>query len=63
MYSKAQVLKMFRSDVLPSIKNQYEQDGRVDHPARAEAWNNFTDALREDRLISNHAYETWTNPF
>ena len=63
LLSKKNVLSMFRREVLPHIRSQYEQDRRLDRPARREAWNNFTDALRRDRLISAHAYDTWTCPW
>ncbi len=63
MLTKEQALKEFKEHVLPGIRSKYEQDGRVDHTARREDWNNFTDYLREDKRISNWAYENWTNPF
>lgn len=31
--------------------------------ARREAWNNFTDSLRSDGLITLKQYETWVNPY
>lgn len=61
--TKEQVMQLFRADVLPGIKRQYEKDGVPDKPARAEAWNNFTDMLREEGYISAKAYDTWTCPF
>ena len=36
---------------------------RGDVVMRREAWNNFTDSLCKDRQITEHQYETWTNPF
>lgn len=61
--TKKQVLRDFRENVLPSIRATYEQDGRVDGPARREAWNNYTDALCTDRQITRHQCDNWTNPF
>ncbi len=63
MYNKRQVLELFKSEVLPFIRNQYETDRRIDYPARREAWNNFTDSLHKDRLISNFAYNNWACPW
>ena len=34
-----------------------------DKPALREAWNNFTDSLCRDDLITERQYETWANPF
>lgn len=61
--TKRQALDMFRSEVLPSIRSEYEQDRRVDAVARREAWNNFTDMLCKDRQITLKQYESWDNPF
>lgn len=39
--------------------------GRVylDTVMRAEAWNNFTDALCKEGRITMKQYETWTHPW
>ena len=63
MLKKKEALRLFRSEVLPIIRDQYEQDRRIDYPARREAWNNFTDSLHRDRQISDWAADNWTNPF
>ncbi len=63
MLNRAQVIKQFKEDILPVIKSEYEQDGRIDYPARREAWNNYTDALRTDEEITEHAYNTWACPW
>ncbi len=47
MLNKKQVVRMFRDEILPSIRERYEQDRRIDYPARREAWNNYTDALHK----------------
>ena len=36
---------------------------RGDYIWRREAWNNYTDALCKDGLITVKQYETWANPF
>ena len=61
--TKREALALFRAEVLPAVRAQYEQDGRVDRVARAEAWNNWTDALCKDRVITTRQYETWDNPY
>jgi hypothetical protein len=61
--TKLQAMKIFKEEILPSIIKRYESDGIKDKPARAEAWNNFTDSLCEDGQITNKQYNNWTNPF
>jgi len=52
----------FEAEILPFIQEQYEQDGEPDWPARREAWNNWTDSLCKDALISDWQYDNWTHP-
>ena len=54
IFTKKQALKEFREFYLIP-KN--------DIPAKREAWNNFTDSLCKDRIISSRQYSNWTNPF
>lgn len=61
--TKKQVEAIFREDILPEIRKRYEKDGRIDHPARREEWNNYTDSLCKDGKITLHQYETWSNPY
>lgn len=60
--TKREAVAEFRADVLPFVKARYEQDGKPDHIARSEAWNDWTDMLCKDRRITSHQYETWTHP-
>jgi hypothetical protein len=57
--TKKEAVAEFREQVLPEVIAKY---GRDDKPARAEAWNNFTDDLREAGQISTRQYETWGHP-
>jgi hypothetical protein len=34
-----------------------------DKLALRESWNNFTDSLCKDGMITEHQYNTWTHPF
>ena len=52
----------FREEILPLVKEQYEQDGAADYPARSEAFNDWTDSLCTDGEISTDAYETIGHP-
>jgi len=60
--TKREALIEFKLYILPLVRQTYEKDGRVDRPARAEAWNNWTDALCKDRRITMKQYETWVGP-
>jgi hypothetical protein len=62
MITKREAERQYRDHVLPEVKKQYETSGRIDKPARAEAWNNFTDSLCKDRQITMKQYETWGHP-
>ncbi len=61
--TKKQALRIFREHDLPTIRKLYEQNGRVDLPARREGWNNFVDHLQKDGQITSKQAETWDNPF
>ena len=54
--TKKQALKEFREFYLTAIPKN-------DIIAKREAWNNFTDALCKERVISSRQYNNWTNPF
>ena len=60
--NRDQAIIQFASEILPIVKSTYEQDGIPDWPARSEAWNNWTDGLCKDNLISDWQYENWTQP-
>ena len=58
----ADACDQFEAEILPFIQEQYEQDGEPDWPARREAWNNWTDMLCKDALISDWQYDNWSHP-
>ena len=58
----ADACQQFEFEILPMVKETYEQDGIPDIPARSEAWNNWTDMLCKDGLISDWQYHNWTHP-
>lgn len=60
--TKQEAVEMFKEEVLPYVKQMYEQDGERDVIARSEEWNNFTDWLCKEGYITSHQYETWTHP-
>ena len=52
----------FETFVLPLIQDRYEQDGEPDYIARSEAWNDWTDSLCKDQVISDWQYANWSQP-
>ena len=60
--TKREAEARFREEIMPGIRDAYEQDGIPDYPGRSEAWNDWTDALCKDREITSHQYDTWTHP-
>jgi len=57
--TKAQVVRMWREDVKPGIVARY---GSKDRAALAESWNEYTDMLCKEGLITQSQYETWSAP-
>ena len=53
--TRREALIEFKRYILPFVRTN-------DKPARAEAWNNFTDALCKSGRISIQQYETWGHP-
>lgn len=58
--SKKDALREFKQFVLPEVVAKY---GHYDKPAINEAWNDYTDGLQKDGLITATQYNNWTNPF
>ena len=57
-----QACETFRFWILPTDREQYEQDGIPDGPARRETWNNWTDSLCKNEHISAWQYANWSHP-
>ena len=56
-----QAVEQFNEFVLPLVQEEFEQDGIKDIPARREAWNNWTDSLCKEKIISDWQYENWSH--
>ena len=56
-----QAVEQFNEHILPQVQEEFEQDGIKDIPARSEAWNNWTDSLCKDEVISDWQYENWSH--
>jgi len=53
---ESSVVKYFENNVLPFVKETYEQDGIIDGPARREEFNNMTDWMCKEGIISEEMY-------
>lgn len=49
--------RIFNEEIRPYVIARY---GPRDRPALDEAWNDWTDSLHKDRVISARAYDRWT---
>lgn len=58
--TKKEALTDFKRDIYPLIIKSY---GVKDKVALAEAWNNYTDSLCKEGLITQKQYNNWENPF
>ena len=59
--TKAEALKLFRFIYkIKAIENGYR---RGDEVAKRTEWNDYTDALCKDGLITSKQYKTWDQPF
>ena len=48
--------ELWKENVLPSVREEFEKDGVPDRPARRESFNNYTDALCKDEKISEEMF-------
>ena len=59
---RSQAIEDFKANILPWTIHRYESDGIPDWIARCECWNDWTDILCKDSLISDWQYENWSQP-
>ena len=57
-----QAVADFTDNIMRYVREQYEQDGIPDWPARSEAWCNWTDSLCKVGQISDWQYMNWSHP-
>jgi hypothetical protein len=60
MMNKQEAVRDFKKYILPAVVARY---GRNDKPAIHEAWNDYTDSLQKDGLITASQYHNWVGPF
>lgn len=62
--NKRQVDASFKEHVLPEVDRVcIERSGTTDRIARWEAYNNYTDMLCKDGMITIWQYENWGTPY
>ena len=63
--TKREAVAEFTQICPPSTFARTDHNGRVyvDKPMKAEAWNNYTDALCKEGRITMKQYETWLHPW
>jgi len=56
---------MTKAQALKDFKEQIKNDSRMkdDRIMKAEAWNDYTDMLCKDGIITQKQYDNWVNPF
>ena len=57
--------KMTKTEAVKMFRELYKRWGgrRADSIAKREEWNNWTDSLCKDGLITLKQYENWGQPF
>jgi hypothetical protein len=58
--TKKTALSIFKEEIALSANAASFKGDKV---ALCEAWNNFTDMLCKDNLITDAQYNNWANPF
>ena len=58
-----EAVDFFENETMPAIRAiEDSQSGGADYPLRCETWNNWTDSLCKNGIISDWQYENWTHP-
>lgn len=58
--------KMTKAEVIAECREtfrEFPETFRGDDIAKQQYWNDYTDSLCKSGMISNHQYNTWSNPF
>ena len=61
--TKKTALAIFKEELTEATQNGTWTFSKSDVTAKREAWNNYTDGLCKDGMITEHQYDTWANPF
>ena len=57
--------KMTKAEAVKMFRELYKRWGgrRADPIAKRTEWNDWTDSLCKDNLITDKQYDSWSNPF
>lgn len=60
-----EVQKMTKAEAVKMFRELYKRWGgrRADPIAKRTEWNDWTDSLCKDNLITDKQYDSWSNPF
>lgn len=61
--TKREAVSIFKEQLRERVASGHWTYRAGDVPAHRKAWNNFTDSLCKDGIITEKQYETWTNPY
>jgi len=61
--TKKTALSIFKEELKRRIESGNWIYYNTDVAAKREAWNNYTDSLYKDGMITERQYDTWSNPF
>ena len=59
-------MKLTKAEVIKHCREAFRESPEIfrgDSVARREYFNDYTDMLCKDKMITNHQYNTWSNPF
>ena len=59
---KYEVEKMFRENIMPGVRQDHEQDGKLNNPARRKAWKDLVDWLAYYDDIRRKDAKDWVYP-
>ena len=62
LITKAEVIRRFKEEVMPYIREQEAKRGRVDIGRRVEQWSYFVDMLNKEGLVNDNKFFNWTTP-
>ena len=62
LITKQEVVRRFKSEVMPSLREQEARRGHIDTHARVQEWSNFVDMLNKEGLVNDNQVFNWTTP-
>ena len=60
--TKKQVVRIFREEYMPALREQERLNGKIDLGARRMAWSVLTDSMNKEGLITDSQIFRWTAP-